>query len=337
MAREPAWLRSLDQAERDAVRASDQPRWTAPMLATLHDASFDDENWVFERKLDGIRFLGFRQDGAVRLRSRNDKSLDDRFPEIVTALEQSLDTDAIVDGEVVAFAGNLTSFQRLQGRVKRIAAGADTPVYAYLFDLLYIDGYDITGLPLLRRKAILKETVKWDDPLRFTPHRREQGRDYHREACSSGWEGVIGKRADATYRHSRSRDWLKLTCSNNQELVIGGFTDPQGQRQDFGALLLGYYPQRGANGDQLIYAGKVGTGFDSQTLASLGRQLRQRERQRSPFVDGPDRPGIHFVTPELVAQIGFTEWTDDGRLRHPRFQGLRDDKSATEVVREEPS
>ena len=167
--------------------------------------------------------------------------------------------------------------------------------------------------------------------VRFTSHRNEEGEAYHREACEKGWEGVIAKDARAPYVHSRSKKWLKLKCGHRQELVVGGFTEPEGERTGFGALLLGYY-----DGDDLLYAGKVGTGFDDDTLESLRERLDSLERDTPPYAEGEDLPrkGVHWVTPKLVAEIGFTEWTEDHRLRHPRFLGLRRDKEAEEVVRE---
>lgn len=165
-----------------------------------------------------------------------------------------------------------------------------------------------------------------------TQHRNADGEAYHREACEKGWEGVIAKKATSTYRHSRSTEWLKFKCTKGQEFVIGGYTDPHGERHGFGALLVGYH-----DGDELVYAGKIGTGFDHETLERLGGLLRARERRTPPFDRGvPSDTGVHWVTPELVCEAEFTEWTDDGRLRHPRYLGLRRDKGAGEVVRETP-
>jgi DNA ligase D-like protein (predicted ligase) len=208
------------------------------------------------------------------------------------------------------------------------------PVFLYLFDLPRFAGEDLRDLPLRERKARLRRALRFGGPIRFNPHRRgEHGEELFREACSKGLEGVMAKRADSPYRGSRSRDWLKLKCHAEQELVIGGFTAPKGSRTEFGALLVGYYDD-----GKLRYAGKVGTGFDHATLASLGAEMRKREQDESPFEPfKPIPPGTRWTRPELVAQIGFTEWTRDGRLRHPRYLGLRDDKPAREVVREVPS
>lgn len=171
--------------------------------------------------------------------------------------------------------------------------------------------------------------MRWRRPLRFVSHRNEHGTDYWRRACRKGWEGVIAKDATSVYEGSRSRKWLKFKCVHQQELVIGGYTEPKGERRHFGALLLGYYED-----GKLRYAGRVGTGFDEDLLASLGRKLERRVRESSPF-DGPvEENGVTFVRPDLVGEVGFTEWTSDSRLRHPRFLGLRDDKDAKDVVRE---
>jgi bifunctional non-homologous end joining protein LigD len=295
-----------------------------PMKAVLTDERFSDPGWIFERKLDGIRCLAFKAGGRVELRSRNDLSLNGRFPEIASALERDSVTDVVLDGEIVAFDGSRTSFARLQRRGERPA-----PVFFYLFDILRLAGEDVTGRPLRARKALLRRSLRFEDPIRFTAHRNRDGEAFFAEACRRGWEGLIAKRADAPYTHGRSRDWLKFKCSAEQELVIGGYTAPRGSRTDLGALLLGYY----ADG-KLRYAGKVGTGFTRATLRELAAELSRLRRDTSPFADEMRERSATWVEPRLVAQVGFSEWTRDGRLRHPRFLGLRDDKPAREVVRE---
>ena len=208
------------------------------------------------------------------------------------------------------------------------------PVFYYIFDVLYAGGRDVRPLPLRERKSVLAGLLAFRDPLRYTEHRENDGEAYYAEACRQGWEGLIAKRADAPYRAGRSRDWLKFKCETNQEFVIGGFTDPQRSRIGFGALLLGYYEASG----QLVYAGKVGTGFDTRTLRSLHGDLSAIERDTPPFGAGDlPRSGVHWTEPSMVAQVGFSEWTRDSQLRHPRFQGLRRDKAATDVVREVPT
>jgi bifunctional non-homologous end joining protein LigD len=300
------------------------------MKAVLADEPFSDPAWIFERKLDGVRCLAHRDDGGpVTLLSRTDRDMTGQFSELATALEAQPSSDLVVDGEIVALAGGITSFQKLQRRGRERVS-----VFLYVFDVLRLDRRDVRDLPLRERKALLRKAFRFEDPLRFSAHRNEHGEKLFREACRQGLEGLMAKRADSPYLSGkRSRDWLKLKCHAEQELVIGGFTAPQGSRTDFGALLVGYWEK-----DRLRYAGKVGTGFDHATLESLGRKLRELERDDPPFPDVHPIPrGTQWVEPELVAQIAFSEWTRDGRLRHPRYLGLRDDKPARDVVRERPS
>jgi bifunctional non-homologous end joining protein LigD len=300
------------------------------MKAVLSDEPFSDPDWIFERKLDGIRCIAIRERGGpVSLLSRTARNMNGQFPEIAEALERQPARDFILDGEVVAFENGVTSFAKLQQRARR-----RVPVQLYVFDIPRLEREDLRPLPLRERKSRLRGALDFGGPIRLNPHRNgEHGEELYREACRKGLEGVIAKRADSPYRGGRSRDWLKLKCHAEQELVIGGFTAPQGLRTDFGALLVGYWED-----GRLRYAGKVGTGFDQATLHDLGRRLHELEREDPQFVDVHPIPrGTHWVEPELVAQIGFAEWTRDGRLRHPRFLGLRDDKPAREVVRERPA
>ncbi|MFO7960279.1 MAG: non-homologous end-joining DNA ligase [Nitriliruptoraceae bacterium] len=326
----------LSAEDRERLREEPFPDWLDPMLATLTDDHFSDPDWLYERKLDGERVLAYRSDEGVRLVSRNATELNDTYPELHDALGRASRVAGVLDGEVVAFEGSRTSFSKLQPRLQvsdpEEARASDVAVFLYVFDVLHLDGRSTRDLPLRARKSVLRAAVAFDDPLRWVSHRNEDGEAWLEEACAKGWEGLIAKRADAPYHHGRSRDWLKFKCVNRQEFVIGGFTDPQGERDRFGALLIGYHE----NGE-LRYAGKVGTGYDQQTLEQLGELLEQRERRTSPFADGPEEKGLHFVTPELVAEVGFTEWTHDGRLRHPRYLGLREDKEPQEVVRETPT
>ena len=306
------------------------------MLATLTNRRFSDPNWIFETKLDGERCLAFKRGSTVRLLSRNRQTLNNTYPEVAEALERAGTHDVVIDGEVVAFEGNRTSFEKLQGRIgikdPEAARRSGIPVFYYVFDLIHVDGYDITRVGLNVRKGLLRKALDFRGPVRFEAHRNTEGEAYYREACAAGLEGVIAKRRNSEYSPGkRSPDWLKFKCVNEQEFVIGGFTDPAGSRVGFGALLVGYY-ERG----KLRYAGKVGTGFDTPTLLNLRRKLDARKTSRSPFADEVKEKSAHWVKPELVAQIGFSEWTRDGKLRHPRFLGLRSDKAATDVVRERP-
>jgi bifunctional non-homologous end joining protein LigD len=314
------------------------PSWAQPQLATLTKDRFSDPEWLFERKLDGERLLAFRDASGVRLLTRNDRDVTGTFPEVADALRGQQAEGFVVDGEVVAFRDGQTSFSRLQQRLGVVhpAAGLieDYPVSYYIFDVLFADGQDTRGLPQRERKDKLRALLDFAGPLRYTEHRVGDGEAFYRQACVDGWEGLIAKRADAPYAEGRTRNWLKFKCISGQEFVIGGYTDPQGSRQGLGALLVGYYDADG----QLTYAGKVGTGFSAASLRSLHASLSALERDTSPFASGkPPRAGVHWAEPRMVAQIEFAEWTTDGLLRQPRFEGLRDDKDAAEVVRETPA
>jgi DNA ligase D-like protein (predicted ligase) len=325
----------LPAAERALLQEAPLPGAVPAMLATLTEERFSRPDWIFERKLDGVRCLARRDArGQVRLLSRNDQDMSRTYPEIAQALAAHARDELFVDGEVVAFDGRRTSFEKLQGRLglgdAEEARASGIAVSYYVFDLLHLARHDTRRLPLLTRKRLLRGAVHFTDPLRFTAHRRRAGEEAFRAACARGDEGVIAKRAAAPYTGGRSRDWLKFKCVRDQEFVIGGWTDPKGSRSGFGALLIGYYED-----GTLVYAGKVGTGFGAAMLRTLGGKLDRLAAAHSPFQRNQVRErDVHWVRPELVAQIGFTEWTRDGMLRHPRFQGLRSDKPAREVVRE---
>lgn len=303
------------------------PGWMDPMLATLVEALPDSRGWVFERKLDGIRALAFRDGNTIRFYSRNKLPLGESFPSIVEALDRVDRERYVLDGEVVALVGGKPSgFEALQQRSAR------TSIRYYVFDVLTLDGSDARDLPLVERKRLLR-TINLRGPLRRTTTRTGDAESLRREACADGWEGLIAKRADSVYRAGRSRDWLKLKCSNEQEFVIAGYTDPKGSRTGFGALMLGYFDRGG-----LRFAGEVGTGFGERQLRELADTLKRIEISETPFSDYPRaKKGQHFVAPKLVGQVGFTEWTRDGKLRHPRFLGLRSDKKPEDVVRERPT
>ena len=307
----------------------------APMLATLTQDRFSDPGWIFERKLDGVRAIAVHDAQGAALWSRTEHRMDATYPELVDDLAARTRPGTVLDGEIVAFDGDQTSFARLQGRIglhdPDAARATGIPVFLYLFDLLVLDERDVTALPLRERKRLLRDAVDVGGGLRMGTHRNTEGEAYLREACARGWEGLVAKRADTPYRPGhRSPDWLKLKCVHEQELVVGGWTDPQRSRTGFGALLVGYYADGG-----LRYAGKVGTGFDHRMLADLSARFRDLAAEGSPFADPVREKGAHWLRPELVAQIGFSEWTRDGKLRHPRYLGLREDKAAHDVVREE--
>lgn len=332
MTRMQSALDRLSPEARRRLRKQDSPAFSEPMLAILTKSRFNDPAWIFERKFDGERCLAIRKTGSVSLYSRNRKSLETQYPEIAQALAGE-GPNLTLDGEVVAFEHGVTSFPRLQGRMQlrnhRQIRESGIAVYYYAFDILHYDGWDTSDLPQRERKKLLKGAVDWRDPLRYVIHRNESGQDFFRQACRSGWEGIIAKQADAAYVHSRSKHWLKFKCVSRQEFVIGGYTPPEGARICFGALLLGYYQ----NG-KLRYAGKVGTGFNHETLRSLGKRLEKLRRARPAF-EGSGLPGdVFWVEPRLVCEVGFSEWTQAGRLRHPRYLGLRHDKEPRQVHRE---
>jgi bifunctional non-homologous end joining protein LigD len=304
--------------------------WAPPMLAQpLKKAAVNaigGEDWQYERKLDGLRCLAVRNGSDVTLWSRNHLQFTSRFPEIVSALAKLPADNFTIDGELVAFVQGRSSFAALQAHERKAV-----PVYC-VFDLLHLLGKDTTALPLEDRQKLLAQAVSGADeqisvvePLDGAPG---QLLDH---ACKQGWEGILAKRRTAPYKSGRSPDWRKVKCSASQELAIVGWTDPTGSRIGFGALLMGYYDDEG----QLHYAGKVGTGFDDRTLKELHARLRSSQVEDPPVVETVREKNAHWVRPELVAAIAFTEWTADGRLRHPSFQGLRPDKKAAEVRREE--
>ncbi len=288
------------------------PDWMEPMAATLTQERFTGPEWIFERKLDGVRLLAFKNAGTVRLLSRNRLPQNQIYPSVAEAVGALPVRELILDGEATG----------VWGRVGDVAY--------HVFDVLWFDGRDVTGLPLEERRALLRQL-----PLRPPLRRVEElsGDAPWERACREGWEGVIAKRRGSKYEHRRSPHWLKMKCEATQELVVGGFTDPQGGRVGLGALLVGYYE----NGD-LVYAGKVGTGFDTKLLLDLRARLDELEIPEPPFTRAVGLPRLraHWVGPEVVVQVAFIEWTVHGKLRHPRLLGVRTDKDPREVIRETP-
>ena len=300
------------------------PDWVEPMAATLTQERFTGPEWIFERKLDGIRLLAFKQGQDVRLLSRN--RLPQNIPSLVEAIATLPVHDAILDGEVT---WGLST--RRAGAVRepplRPRSGHDTVAY-HVFDILWLDGRDVMSLPLDARRRLLSE-LKLRSPLQRVAA-LDDPKPWER-ASREGWEGVIAKRRDAPYEHRRSPHWLKMKCEASQELVVGGFTDPQGGRVGLGALLVGYFD----HGD-FVFAGKVGTGFDTKLLLDLRARLDAIEIANPPFTKSVGLPRVraHWVRPEIVVQVAFIEWTVHGKLRHSRLLGVRFDKAAREVVRE---
>jgi ATP-dependent DNA ligase len=283
------------------------PDWVAPMAATLTQERFTGPEWLFERKLDGIRLLAYKNGGEIRLLSRN--RLPQHLPAVTAAIAKLPPRQLILDGEVT-WPGQTVAY--------------------HVFDIMWIEDRDVTQLPLEERQALLREL-----PLRAPLHRvaaLHDAKPWDR-ACAEGWEGVIAKRRGSVYEHRRSPHWLKMKCEATQELVVGGFTDPQGARVGLGALLVGHF-----DGDDFVFAGKIGTGFDTRLLLDLRSRLDRIEIEKSPFTKAKGLPRLraHWVRPDIVVQVAFIEWTVHGKLRHPRLIGVRFDKAPREVVRETP-
>jgi len=276
------------------------------MAATLTQERFTGPEWVIERKLDGIRMLAFKNGTDVKLYSRN--RLPQHYPAVADAIANLPVRNVILDGEAAWDAGSRVAY--------------------HVFDILWLDNRSVMPLALDERRALLKD-LPLHAPLAHVPEVTDD-KPWER-ACSEGWEGVIAKRRDSTYEHRRSPHWLKMKCEATQELVVGGFTDPQGSRVGLGALLVGYYDQ-----EDFVFAGKIGTGFNTKLLLELRARLDKLEVQKTPFTkaEGLPRLRAHWVQPEIVVQVAFIQWTTHGKLRHPRLLGVRYDKSPREVVRE---
>jgi len=318
------------------------PRQPALMQCPLVAGPFDDPDWIFEPKFDGLRVLCWFDGHRLDILSRQYKAQNTQFSDLIAALRRCLPDRSILDGEIVCLdAQGHSSFRLLQQRLHLQdpavieARMRQYPAYLYLFDLLYVDRYDVTGLPLEQRKRLLSESVQWTDGIRWTEYTPEAGTRMFQDICHQGGEGIIGKQRHSLYVPARSRNWVKIKCLARQEFVIGGFTDPKGSRVGLGALLVGYYSDAGRS---LVYAGKVGTGYTRTLLRDLRQRLDAVKRERSPFDQGapPRGADIHWVTPALVAEIAFAEWTQHGKLRQPRFIGLRPDKRPQECQCERP-
>lgn len=307
------------------------PQLIKPQLATLTARAPDGDEWLHEVKFDGYRILAFIDQGKVILKSRTNKDWTSELMTIHDALHPFLSNTVVFDGEAVLLdAQGKSSFQLLQNAIK-------TEPYAdyvyYIFDLIYFDGFDLKNLPLSQRKALLKELLKGQkNTLRFSDHIVGHGKDIFQNSCELGLEGIVSKQAQSVYASQRSRSWLKVKCSKRQEFVIGGYTQPQGERDHFGALLLGVYNEDG----KLDYCGNVGTGFNQKSLTDIDKALQSNRSSSSPFHSKiPQSSKVTWVQPTLVAEIEFTEWTEEGHLRHPSFKGLRVDKPAHDVIREQ--
>src|SRR5437762_1949760 len=320
-----------------------KPRFIEPMKAKLVEKPPATDDWVYELKFDGIHLIAIKADKRVSLLSRNENELSGRFPAIVEAIKNLPAREFVIDGEVVALDDEgRSSFQLLQALQME---GRKSPVYFYAFDLLQLDGKSLLGLQLEARKKFLEELCAGaGDPIRYSGVIGGDAKRLLEEVERRGLEGLIGKQRNSVYEPDRrSGAWIKLKCVNEQDFVIGGYTPPQGARKHFGAILVGYY-----DNNKFVFAGKVGTGFTAKSLSILHKKFQQEERDHCPFVDLPSKQGgkwlqditpsmmrkMHWVNPVFVAQIKFSEWTRDGKLRQPVFLGLREDKKAREVVRE---
>ncbi|HYE61938.1 MAG TPA: non-homologous end-joining DNA ligase [Phycisphaerales bacterium] len=328
---------SIDASSLKAATKADFPDTPFPQLATLVKEAPTGDEWVHEVKFDGYRILALSNKNKVQLLTRHGNDWSDRFTTIAGGVKALGKTPAVFDGEVVVLNEHGRSdFQALQNVLKGLKKRAQL-IY-FVFDLLYYDGHDLTRVPLLERKRLLKQVLASagdDSPLRYSEHIQGHGGQVLAQACQNQLEGIISKRATSLYTPKRSKDWLKVKCGNRQEFVIGGYTDPGGSRMHFGSLLLGTYDAKG----DLIFNGKVGTGFDSRLLASLLKQMKQHEAPLPAFKNPPrgyEAKGVHWLKPALVCEVQFSEWTSEGILRHPSFQGLREDKDPREVVRENP-
>jgi bifunctional non-homologous end joining protein LigD len=315
-----------------------------PMKAKLVENPPATGDWIYELKFDGIRLIAVKMSGKVSLLSRNQNELGARFPEIVEAIKNLPARECVIDGEVVALdEEGRSSFQLLQAREME---GRKSPVYFYAFDLLQLDGKSLVGLPLEARKNVLEKLcADTGDPIRYSGAIGGDAGKLLEEVKRRGLEGIIGKQRNSVYEPARrSGAWIKLKCVEQQEFVIGGFTPPQGARKHFGAVLVGYYENK-----KLVFAGKVGTGFTTKSLAMLHKKLRADERPDCPFVDIPSKQNgqwvqgitpsmmrkMHWVNPVLVCEIKFAEWTRDKKLRAPVFLGLREDKEPHDVLKED--
>jgi bifunctional non-homologous end joining protein LigD len=317
------------------ARPSSPPRSIEPEFATLVSEAPEGDDWIHEIKFDGYRFLAFLEGGRARLQSRNGLDWTERLPGLAAEIATLPARRLVLDGEVVTLTREgVSDFGALKDALGR---RDEENLFYYVFDLLHLDGVDYRDVPLLQRKDVLRELLESakSPRLRYADHVAGRGGIFYRRSCELGLEGVVSKRKDSPYRSGRGLDWVKVKCWKRQEFVVAGFTDPQSSREGFGALLLGVH-----EGSDLVYAGRVGTGFDEPLLRELRRRLDALERPDSPFaapLSRPERRGVHWVKPSLVAEVSFSGWTRDHRLRHPSFVGLREDKSAADVVRERPA
>ena len=329
----------IDPKKLPGARKAAMPAFLPPQLATLVSEPPRGDEWLHELKFDGYRMICHLNKGKARFWSRNGKDWTEKFPNLAESLKTLPATNAILDGEVVIVdkAGR-SSFQRLQQSMGRGGSGK-VPAFVFeIFDLIYLDGYSLVRSPLRERKALLAQLLsgtKAKGTLRYSDHVAGNGAQFFKQACEYGIEGIVSKLADSPYESIRNRNWQKSKCLKRQEFVIAGYTPSKKAFPGFGSLILGVYDK-----GKLIYSGRVGTGFSIKLRLEIQKKLDRISQTTMPFVSKPKDPGLrdaHWAKPQLIAEVEFTEWTADGSIRHPSFKGLREDKKATEIVREEPA
>lgn len=326
-------MKRIDPKKIPGARKAPMPEFLPPQLATLVEKPPAGDEWLHELKFDGYRMLCFLERGKAKFLSRNGKDWTEKFPNVSAALKTFPVTAAILDGEIVIQdQGGRTSFQALQQSMKTRSSS----FVFQIFDLIYLDGFNITRTPLRERKAVLEgllATAKPKGPLRYSDHVEGNGAQFFKQACEYGIEGIVSKLADSPYESTRNKNWLKSKCIKRQEFVIAGYTPSKKAFPGFGSLILGVYDK-----SELIYSGRVGTGFSIKQRLEIQKKLDRISQPAMPFAAKPKDPGLrdaHWAKPQLVAEVEFTEWTADGSIRHPSFKGMREDKKPTEIVREE--
>lgn len=326
----------LPEKELKNLKKTKMAEYIDPMLATLTKNYFSSDNFMYEHKWDGERIIAYKDKDQVRLMTRNNKLANEDYPEIVKDIKDQKIDRFIIDGEVIAEKNNQSNFSILQ---KKMHSGKNSPdvnakIFYYIFDIMYLEDYDLRNLELIDRKFLLKNSIEFKDKLKFTDYFISDGLKRFKEACKSKWEGLIVKDIHSKYEGVRSKSWLKFKCIEQQEFVVGGYTEPKKSRVGFGAILVGYYEN-----SKLIYAGKVGTGFDRKTLEDLKSKFIKIKIKDCPFYNEKDikeEKFVNFIKPELVAEIKFSQWTAYNKLRQARFMGLRNDKNPKDVVKEIP-
>lgn len=324
--------KNIKQIAHDATEDSPKksmPKNVKPMLCTLVDEAFDGDEWLFELKWDGYRAIASKNKSDVELYSRNGLDFTKKYPRITEAVH-SLKDDVMLDGEIVVVdKEGHAHFEWMQNW----SSNSPGTLYYYAFDLLWLNGHDTTKLPLIERKKLLRKVINNHSAIRYSDHIQSLGKPLFKQAQKTNLEGIIAKKANSTYQPGvRGGNWLKIKTHLRQEAVIGGYTEPMGSREHFGALLLGVYEH-----GKFVHIGSSGGGFDQSELTKLYEKLKKLEVSESPFTSTPvAKSKIHWVKPQLICEVSFAEWTSNGTMRHPAFEGMREDKSPTSVHREKP-